>query len=519
MAAVGIRAGRVGPRKRESTLALPRGGARRAGHAVDAPPGATPPRLRGAAATHPAPPFDAWKWTQACAETWAAGLDPAGVGARLRQARLAALIESSRRASPFYAARAPKARRLDDFEPVTKAELMDDFDRWAVDRRITRAGVDAFVADPACIADAWLGRYLVWTSSGTSGHPGIFVQDGASLAAYDAIDALRLRGADPGQPPLGPWSLGRSFAFVGATGGHFAGHVGFERLRRIAPPWLAPKVLAISVLDPLAQVAERLQAMQPDVLVTYPSCALALAAMQREGALRIAPLEIWLGGEHLSTAQRRVLDEAFGCRVRNAYGASEFHSIAFECAHGRLHLNADWVILEAMDARLQPVTAGEMSHSALLTNLANRTQPLLRYRLDDSIRFLSEPCPCGCAFPTLEVHGRADDSLQLRGPGHRRVTIVPLALQTVIEDEAFVTQFQVLCHAPGRLELRFEPAVADAAAAFRRCRVAVASFLRRQGVVDTDLALGVEPPLRERGSGKIRRVVNLTPNGQDPRRP
>lgn len=46
---------------------------------------------------------------------------------------------------------------------------MGNFDDWATDRRITLPLAQAFLADPDRVADAWLGDYLLWTSSGTSG--------------------------------------------------------------------------------------------------------------------------------------------------------------------------------------------------------------------------------------------------------------------------------------------------------------------------------------------------------------
>ena len=52
------------------------------------------------------------------------------------------------------------------------------------------------------------------------------------------------------------------------------------------------------------------------------------------------------------------------------------------------------VILEPVDAAHRPVPDGQVSHTTLLTNLANRTQPLLRYRLSDSLRFLPGGCAC-----------------------------------------------------------------------------------------------------------------------------
>jgi len=454
---------------------------------------------------HPAPPFDVWAWLQACNETWAAGVWPA-TAARLREQRLAALLECACRDSPFYRRRA-HGKRLAEFVPVEKAELMQHFDDWATDRRITRAAAAAFIADTGCIADAWLGDYLVWTSSGTSGVPGWFVQDARSLAAYDAIDALRLRGVAPSQANLASWGLGQRFAFVGASGGHFAGRVSMERVRRVAPAGLRPEIAVLSVQQPVRELAQALQALQPTVLITYPSCAAALAQAQRDGALQLGLREVWVGGEQLSPVQREQVGTAFGCVVRNNYGASECLSIAWECAEGCLHVNDDWVILEPVDARLQPVPDGRLSHTVLLTNLANRTQPLIRYRLDDRVRRLPGRCTCGSAFTVIEVQGRSADTLSLRDARQRPVSVLPLALETAIEEAAQVTQFQVLGRRGGALELRFEPAVADARAAFERCRRALDVFLAEHGVAGTQLSFNRAAPLRDRASGKLRRVI------------
>ncbi len=457
---------------------------------------------------HPAPPFDAVSWMQACQETWLAAVDPRGVGARFRARRLHRLIETAQRESPFYARRARHARTLADFEPVSKSELMQHFDDWATDRRITRRAADAALESAGDVADAWLGRYLLWTSSGTSGHPGVFVQDGASLAAYDAIDALRLRGADPSQLALGLWGLGRRFAYVGAIGGPYAGHVSVERLRRIVPaPW-APTIDKVSVLEPLEHIAARLQALQPDVLITYPSCAVALAPWQAQGRLALRLSELWLGGEQLSAIQRTRVGEAFRCSVRNSYGASEFYSMAFECSRGRLHLNDDWVILEGVDRHGRPVAAGELSHATLLTNLANRTQPLLRYELTDRVRFTGERCPCGSGFPVIEVHGRSDDLLVLPALRGGTVTLLPLVVETLIEEGAQVTGFQLLLRPDGVLELRLPAEGAEGRAEFERCRLALAAGFERQGVAPMQIEYSALAPLRQGGSGKLRRVID-----------
>ena len=91
--------------------------------------------------------------------------------------------------------------------------------------------------------------------------------------------------------------------------------------------------------DPLEQLARALQAFEPTVLITYPSCAAALAGLQGAGRLALRLAEVWCGGEQLSAGQRETVARAFGCPIRNNYGASEFFSIAWACGHDRLHLN------------------------------------------------------------------------------------------------------------------------------------------------------------------------------------
>lgn len=460
-------------------------------------------------AAHAAPPHDPWLGLQVFQQTWLAGLDPVGTGRRLREARLARLIEKARRDSPLYARLAAAATRLEDFEPVGKAELMAAFDDWATDRRITRRAAEAHLRH-AAPGDGWLGEYLLWTSSGTSGLPCLFVQDAASLAAYDALDALRLRPGAPVAAGLGLWGLGRRFAYVGAIGGPYAGHVNLMRLQRVVPPPWSPQVTRVSVLEPVAELAAQLQALQPQVLITYPSCAAALAQLQAGRRLALRLDEIWLGGEQLSGAQRALLAEAFACPLRNCYGASEFYAIAFECELGRLHLNDDWVVLEGIDERGRPTPPGRFSHTTLLTNLANQTQPLIRYVLTDRVRFEPAPCGCGCALPVVDVQGRADDVLQLRGRHGEAVALLPLALETVLEEEAGITGFQLLLQADDRLELRLEGVdAAVATARFERCRAALLHHLARQHLAPLHITQGRQPPLRQPGSGKLRRVIDL----------
>jgi phenylacetate-coenzyme A ligase PaaK-like adenylate-forming protein len=304
---------------------------------------------------------------------------------------------------------------------------------------------------------------------------------------------------------LDPLGLAERHAFVGAIGGHFASVVTVRRLCA-AYPWLASTWRCFSILQPTRDLVAQLDDFAPTTLATYPTAALMLAGEARCGRLRARPQEIWTGGETLSPAMRACIASAFGAELRNSYGASEFLPIAWECAHRRLHVNADWVILEAVDAHRRPVPSGRLSHTTLLTNLANHLQPLIRFDIGDRIALGGERCPCGSSLPVVRVHGRSDDMLVVAGRDGAPVTLLPLALSTVLEDEAGVFAFQLRQTGPCRLHLLLGPGAPHTAADMARCRQVLADHAASSGAVALEIAVGVTDHLPLGRSGKLKRI-------------
>ncbi len=442
---------------------------------------------------------------------WAA---PAALQARQRR-RLQALLASAAAHSRIYAGRLrgvdPAKAKLADIEPVTKAHLMRHFGDWVTDPRLSLAALRRFTADPARVGQTCLDRYIVWSSSGSSGEPALFVQDAHALAVYDALEALRRAPLRPPWQWLAAGGAGERFAFVGATDGHFASNVTLERLRRLVPGFAAA-LRGFSFLLPQAELAAQLERFEPTVLATYPTCALMLAEQARAGRLHIAPREIWTGGETLTPAMRQRVEASFGCRIGNNYGASEFLAIATDCRHGRLHVNEDWVILEPVDRHLAPVRDGQAGHTTLLTNLANQVQPLIRYDLGDRIALHREPCPCGAPTAWLEVDGRSDDLLTLRDAQQHAVRLSPLALTTVLEDGAGVFTFQLEQTGDAALLLRLADGVNAGRAALARARVALHRYLRDQGLANAAVEIVHGVPLAPGAGGKMRRIIGLQRN-------
>jgi phenylacetate-coenzyme A ligase PaaK-like adenylate-forming protein len=261
-------------------------------------------------------------------------------------------------------------------------------------------------------------------------------------------------------------------------------------------------------MDPLPKLVAELNAWQPLFLASYPTVLSLLADEHTAGRLRIAPACLWSGGERLTEGTRAQIERAFGCRVINEYGASECMSIAFGCEKGWLHVNADWVLLEPVDERYRPTPPGQPSHTVLLTNLANRVQPIIRYDLGDSVVVSPEPCACGNPLPALRVEGRHDDILALRAPDGHVVRLLPLALETVVEEAALVQRFQIVQTAGDRLLLRLAPgAGGDRHAAGRAARAALLRYLAGQSLPNVHVALDRRAPVPDRASGKLREVV------------
>lgn len=444
--------------------------------------------------------------TLAAQTLWTRSLGPEAIAAAARQ-RWSALARHARTHSPFYRKRwrhLPAGEpALADVPVVTKHELMASFDDWCTDRGIAWRDVAAFVATRTHIGDRFRGRYLVWTSSGTTGSPGVFVQDDAALAAYDALVTVQMAGATFARCDwAAAAALGGRAALVTADCDHFASIASWRRVAH-GKPWLAMASFAVTL--PIGEIVAGLNAYQPAFVAGYPTVLALLAAERRAGRLAIRPAALWSGGEVLSPGTRGAIERAFGCPVVNEYGASECLTIGYECREGWLHVNADWVLLEPVDADYSATPPGELSHTVLVTNLANAVQPVIRYDLGDRVRAAPARCACGDPLPAIQVEGRRDDVVTLSARDGSPVRLVPLALATVVETEARLHRFQIVQRGRARLALRL--AADDRARAGAQALAALRAFLARQGLANVRVTLSADEPHADPRDGKLQQVI------------
>ncbi|QIN85421.1 phenylacetate--CoA ligase family protein (plasmid) [Rubrobacter tropicus] len=435
-----------------------------------------------------------------------------------RRTRLAEMVAHARANSPYYRElyRGLPGRVEDPaLLPITsKKALMARFDDWSTDRRVNVEEARAFVADPDLVGERFLGKYTVATTSGTTGTRGIFLLDDRNLAVTNAL-ATRMVGAW-----LGPGDVlrivarGGRMAMVMATGGHFASAVAAARLRKGSLPSLRARLIrTFPVQTPMPELVAGLNRFRPAVVAPYASTAALLAAEQETGRLRIDPVLLALAAEGLPAGERDRIAKAFDARVGDSYAATEVPFLSYGCAHGWYHVNADWVVLEPVDADHRPVPPGEPSHTVLVSNLANRVQPILRYDLGDSIVRRPDPCPCGAPLPAIRVQGRAADVLTFpadhTGRDAGRVAVAPLAFGTLVDRTPGIELFQVAQTAPATLRVRLRPAAgADPESVWRAVQDEITRLLASHGLGHVAVERAAEPPEQSPG-GKYRTIIPL----------
>ncbi len=189
------------------------------------------------------------------------------------------------------------------------------------------------------------------------------------------------------------------------------------------------RTIRLSATQPPDELVAALNQFRPDRLTGYASVIALLAAAQQDGRLKIAPSVVSTTSEPRSAQMTDRIRAAWGEHPFDLYATTETGPLALDCAaHTGQHVFEDHSIIEVVDADDQPVPDGHRGHHLLVTNLYNRTQPFIRYRLSDMTGFQPGRCACGLPFRRLQtIDGRHDDILELPGTNGKPVQLHPTA--------------------------------------------------------------------------------------------
>lgn len=443
----------------------------------------------------------------------------------IQRKRLAGLVRHAKAHSPYYrrvlAHIDPERFRIEDLPTLDKATMMDHFDEIICDPRVRRAQVEAFLDDPPEGAAFYQG-YVVIRTSGSSGQPAIILY---GQEAYNHVRAVNLARGD--LLNTSGWGVLRRLltpepariACVLMVGGFQPAFASFRHMPRAAS--LFVDVQPISLLLPLPEIVDKLNAYQPRVLFGYPSALELLLEEQRAGRLHILGQErcrVVSVSEPLSEHTRSLLREVFQVPVIDVYGAGECLPIARSCVHGTgLHVNTDMVLLEVVDAHNRPVPRGEYGHKVLVTNLFNPVQPIIRYELNDTTAWMLEPCACGSPFPRLQaIRGRADEVFHVKNDRQQPQGLHPYVLMEALLVFPDLYDYQVVLTAADQIQVNVVIARRGSLIP-AQVEDAVQAAVAR---VDPALHLGVQVEVVDRIdpdpiSGKVKRFWDRHGGGED----
>ncbi|MFE7134894.1 phenylacetate--CoA ligase family protein [Streptomyces sp. NPDC057638] len=271
-------------------------------------------------------------------------------------------------------------------------------------------------------------------TSGTSGHPPVRTFDTERDWAWITdtfCTALYANGVRSRHQGLVAFGYG---LFAGFWGMHYA----LERM--------GCTVVPAGGLDSTATV-RLLVERGIEVLGLTPSYALRLMERAREMGVdlaRDAGVEVILAGaEPRSDATTRAVEEAFGARVFNAAGTTEFGGVfMFECPQrrGACHINEPLVIEEV----LHPVTRRPVGYGEegvrVTTGLYREGMPLFRHWTEDVVvKRPASACGCGRSWDFLDggILRRLDDMRKIRG-----VSVTPVMIEDVLRAFPEVGEFR-----------------------------------------------------------------------------
>ncbi len=430
--------------------------------------------------------------------------------AKARDARFQELVRYAKANSPYYKRLYQNIGdhfSLGDLPPVNKVDLMAHFDEWITDRTVRLKDIQEFMRDLDNIGRKIHGKYLIFTTSGSTGNPLVSLCDKTTNNMFGAINARRSFAR---KKDLKSFMLrgGKSIG-VFATGGFYLGNSSV-RARLLAMPWKKKQMAVTSALKPVPEIVKELNAFQPAMLGGYPTILELLIDEQKKGRLSIHPVIIMTGGEYLSEDVRNRLSQAFGCYVQTSYSCTEGGSVAYECTEHHFHVNEDWILVEPVDKENRPVADGVQSDKILLTNLYNYTQPFIRYEVTDRVVMHHEKCPCGHASPWLTLEGRTDDVVSFWESG-KEIKIAPLAIYAALKEVHEIVRFQLIVRQGNQAQLRLVPAEGVTKyAAFEKACGALKALLTLHGVRDVTITLSDEEPKQHPGSGKFKHIINVT---------
>lgn len=403
--------------------------------------------------------------------------------AQLQSMRLKGFLTAAGKSVPYY--RKLFADHAFDPQAASSATALQRIP--FLTKSLVRENVEALKSDVAGL----LRRY---NTGGSSGEPLVFFM-GKGRISHDVAAkwrATRWWGVDIGDPEIVLWG---SPVELNAQ----------DRMKsvrdRLFRSWLLP---AFEMSDArMDEFLARIRELRPRMMFGYASALAMLCAHAQTHGVKLSDLGVrvvFATGETLYPEQRKLIEAAFGAPVANGYGARDAGFIAHQCPSGSLHVSAEHIVVELVDAQGKPVPTGEQGE-IVITHMATDDFPFIRYRTGDVGVLARAPCACGRGLPVLEsVLGRSTDFIRTRSGNAMHA----LALIYEVRDHPGVRAFKYIQAEDLSIELQI---VAGPELTEDIERQVLQKLTRRLGA-DTPLRISRVQRIAAEKSGKYRYVVS-----------
>ena len=417
---------------------------------------------------------------------------------KLQEKRLKKIVKYARKNSAYFNELYKGVGdnyKLEELPVTNKVDMMKNFDTWITDKNINMHKIEEYMKDIDNVGRMLDNKYLIFKTSGSTGNPAIILYDKQNIDVASAVAAFRTFARKEDFDAF--MKNGKKTAGVFANYGFYLA-CGMSRYLQLNMPKKQTKI-TIDVNEKEEEIIRRLNEFKPAMLSGYPS---NLAVLADYDELKITPNVVITGGELLTDEIRNKLENKFNCYVQTHYSCTEAGEIACECSEKHLHINEDWVIVEAVDKNNNPVPYGTLSDKVLITNLSNYIQPFIRYELTDRVIVHNEKCKCGKNTLWLEIEGRTDDILEFAN----KTFIAPMSLYKILQEVKEIKRFQLVQKEQTKLELRI--IAEDREQAFNSAKDKLQQFLNSKNIYDVEIILSDKSPEANKISGKFNHVYS-----------
>jgi phenylacetate-CoA ligase len=275
----------------------------------------------------------------------------------------------------------------------------------------------------------------VGLSSGTSGHRGVFLASPEEQAGWAGVILSRTLHQLSGRLRVAFFLRSNSNLYE-QVGGALVQFQYFD------------------LMTPMTEAVARLNLFQPHIVIGPPSLLGALADELAQSRLRIHPQRLISVAETLEPQDRERLHTVFQAPAHEIYQCTE-GLLAISCAHGSLHIQEDLVALQFEPLVDQRARSEAERVTPIVTDLWRRTQPIIRYRLNDVLRLAGKPCRCGSGFRVIEaVEGRCDDVCYfVAETGDLRPFFPDVIRRMILLAGDGVAEYQAVQERPGQLRV------------------------------------------------------------------